>query len=387
LPERNASVAIIGGGIIGASVAYNLAKIHSVKDVLVLEKSNIGSGATRASLGGFRHQFSSELAIKLSIESIRIIEEFEQLFGYDPLVRHDGYVFIASKEQSIAELKTNQKIAKSLGVKVDFLERDELARRFPFYSFEDTIGGTYCSEDGHASTLAVLQGYVSKAKELGVKFLENSEVVKIQQDTSKVTGLLTSDGSTTHASKILIAGGAYSGSIGKLASVNIPIQPYPRKVLVTHNFFDGIPKEIPIIVDVDSTLAIGREGNGIIFADNEPTKPSFEINFPPSYDERIIAKAVLKVPSLSKATISYSNSGLYEMTPDASPIISAFDRVEGLFCCAGFAGHGFMHAPSVGVLASEMIMGSKPHLDISAYGIGRFEDDAKSLKTREQLII
>lgn len=385
MPDRNASVAIIGGGIIGASVAYNLAKFHSFTDVIVLERSKIGSGSTAASLGGFRHQFSSELGIKLSLESIDILENFHQTFGYDPLIKRDGYVFIASKQESVQRLKSNQKLAQALGIEVEFLEPRELQRRFPFYSFDGAIGGTYCSKDGHASTLAVFQGYVSKAKELGVTFVENSEVYKILRDRSKVRGVVSRDGTKTNASKILIAAGAYSGLLGELASVGIPIKPYPRKVLVTHSFNESIPQEIPIIVDVDSTLAIGREGSGVIFADNEPSEPSFELTFPADYDDRVISKAVAKIPSLSRASISYANSGLYEMTPDANPIVSAVEPLEGLFCCAGFAGHGFMHSPAIGKLAAEMISGSKPHLDISSYDVQRFKIERE--KDSEQLII
>jgi sarcosine oxidase, subunit beta len=384
LPEINASVAIIGGGIVGASIAYNLAKLHGVKDIVVLEKSKVGSGSTSASLGGFRYQFSSELGIKLSLESIKIIESFDETFGYDPLVRHDGYVFIASSELSLERLKNNQKMAQNLGVQVDFLDRGELQEKFPFYSFEDTLGGTYCKRDGHASTFAVLQGFISKGKELGVRFSENSEVIQILRDQTKVTGIVTRDGSKINAPKIMIAAGAYSGLVGDLASVKIPVRPYPRKVLVTHSFYDGIPKEIPIIVDVDSTLAIGREGLGVIFADNEPTESSFELKFPANYEERVISKAVAKVPALSKATVSYANAGLYEMTPDANPIISDFAGLDGLYCCAGFAGHGFMHAPAVGEIAADLIVGSSPRLDISAYRIERFDASERSA---EQLII
>jgi sarcosine oxidase, subunit beta len=385
LTELNASVAIIGGGIIGASAAYYLANFQGMKDIVVLEKSNIGSGSTKASLGGFRYEFSNELGIKLSIESIKILDGFEKQFGYDPLIKRDGYVFIASKESSITRLKANQKMARDLGVNVEFLERSELGRRFPFYSFENSLGGTFCSDDGHASTLSVLQGYVSKAKELGVRFCENSEVVMIHGDHSRVMGLSTRDGTKVNSSKILIAAGAYSGLIGDLASIAIPVKPYPRKILVTHSFQDGIPKEIPIIVDIDSTLAIGREGTSIILADNEPTEPNFKLQFPPDYDDRVISKAIERVPALSKASISYSNAGLYEMTPDANPIISNVEPLEGLYCCAGFAGHGFMHAPAVGQLVAELIASSKPHLDISSYDIARFK--AQSVSSEERLII
>jgi len=371
--KENSSIVIIGAGIIGVCVAYNLAK-KGIKDVTVVDKFRAGSGSTSASLGGFRHQFSNELSTKLSMESIKIIDDFEEITGYDPLVKHDGYLFIAESEKSLAHLKKNREIQTSLDVPVELLSREELAMRFPFYVFDDVLGGTLCMKDGHASTFAVHQGFMTRAKELGVEFLENTEVLKIGTNSSKITNVSTSKGNI-RTNKVLVAAGAYSGLVGNLAGVNVPIKPIPRKILVTKSFFDSVPAEIPLIVDVDSTLVIAREGQGIIMSDNLPTESSFELKFPEDYDERIFAKSLKKVPSLASASISYAVTGLYEMTPDANPIVSSIPEIEGLYCCAGFAGHGFMHAPVMGELVSEMMSGTKPHLDVSSFQIDRFKGE------------
>jgi sarcosine oxidase, subunit beta len=378
-----ASVAVIGGGIVGASIAYRLAT-KGVKDVVVFEKSRFGSGSTSSSLGGFRHQFSNELSIRLSKESIKIIEKFKDLTGYDPLAKKDGYLFVAAKEESFAQLKKNRELARGLSVPVDLLEQSELQTRFPFYDFEGLVGGTLCMEDGHASTLALLQGFISKSKELGVELYEYAEVLKIERSGSKLHTLQTSLGKI-EAEKIVIASGAYSGLVGQLASIQIPIKPFPRKILVTHPFRDGIPEQIPLIIDVDSTLGIGREGSGILMADNGPNESSFDLIFSPDYDDRVLSLALRRVPVLKNASVSYANSGLYEMTPDANPIISEVKEASGFYCCAGFAGHGFMHAPIVGELMAEILTGSKPHLDISAFDIGRFGDLENN--PREALVI
>jgi sarcosine oxidase subunit beta len=135
-------IVIIGGGIVGASVAYHLASLYSIKDVIVLEKSCVGSGSTSASMGGFRHQFSSETPIKLSMESVKVLEDFENSFGYDPLIKRDGYCFVASQENSLKTLQKNRELAKNLGIDVELLDQEELQRRFPFYSFDGILGGT-----------------------------------------------------------------------------------------------------------------------------------------------------------------------------------------------------------------------------------------------------
>lgn len=378
--KSEVSIAIIGGGVIGASIAYNLTKI-GVRKVVLLEKSKFGSGSTSASLGGFRHQFSNELSIKLSKESIKIIESFKELTGYDPLAKKDGYVFIASTEKSFEQLKKNRVLAQGQGVSVELLDHDELQTRFPFYQFDEILGGTLCVEDGHASTLAVLQGFITKSKELGADLYENIEVTGIKKSGNLIT-LNTTNGEIS-AEKVVIAAGAYSGLVGRLASVDIPIKPYPRKILITHSFHKGIPEEIPLIIDVDSTLGVGREGKGILMADNGPSESSFDLVFPPDYDERVVSMALRRIPALKEASISYANIGLYEMTPDANPIVSEIHEIPGLYCCAGFAGHGFMHAPVIGEIMSEILTGSKPHLDISGFDIQRFKEST----AKEGLII
>ena len=369
--QDEASVVIIGAGIIGSSIAYSLAK-RGVTDVVLLDSSKAGSGSTSAALGGFRYQFSNELSIRLSQESIRTIENFRELTGYDPLVKHDGYVFIASTENSLSQLKRNAELAVSMGVPVDLLSHEDLQKRFSYYRFDGILGGTACMLDGHASTFAVHQGFISKAKEMGVSLYEDTAVTGISRTESVVKGVATARGDI-RTKKVVIASGAYSGVVGNLAGVEIPIRPQPRKILVTHPFIDGIPLDAPIIIDVDSTLAIGREGKGVIFADNSTSTPGFDLVFPPDYDERIISSAIKRIPSLANATISYSDVGLYELSPDSNPIVCEIPEVEGLYCCSGFAGHGFMHSPAIGELTAELLTGSKPHLDISSFSIERFK--------------
>lgn len=375
-------MAIIGGGIIGASIAYNLA-MHGVKDVVILDKSKAGAGSTSASLGGFRYQFSTELSVRLSQRSVGIIEKFKDLMGYDPLVRRDGYVFIASRPSSFEQLKKNRDVQRRLGVPVSLLSQEELQERYPFYRFDGILGGTFCREGGHASTMAVFQGYISRAKQLGTELYEDTEVTAIEGRNPKGFPLRTSKGSLA-ADSVVIAAGAYSGLVGKLASADIPIEPYPRKILITNSFSDGIPPHIPLIIDVDSTFAFGREGKGLILANKQETQSSFDLAFPPDYDEKVMQVAIQRVPATEHCSLSYANVGLYEMTPDSNPIVCEMPGIEGLYCCSGFAGHGFMHSPAIGELMAELITKGKTSLDISAYHMGRFR---KELAEKESLIV
>ncbi len=380
--KQSASVAIIGGGIIGASIAYNLAA-HGVEGIVILEKSRAGTGSTSASLGGFRYQFSQELSVKLSQRSVSIIEKFMALTGYDPLVKHDGYLFIASTPPSFEQLKKNRDLQRRLGVSVELVLQRDLQARYPFYRFDRILGGTLSQQDGHASTMAVFQGYVSTARRLGVELCEHTEVTAIEKRSPNGFFLRTSKGSIA-ADSVVIAAGAYSGLIGKLASVDIPIKPYPRKILITHSFSGGIPLNIPLIVNVDSTFAFGREGRKLIMSNNPEAASSFDLTFAPDFDEKVIQTAIQRVPATEHCSLSYANVGLYEMTPDSNPIVCEIPGIEGLYCCAGFAGHGFMHSPAIGELVAELLTTGKPSLDISSYHIERFR---KALTEKERLII
>jgi sarcosine oxidase, subunit beta len=378
--KKNARVAIIGAGIIGASIAYHLAQ-KGESNVIVLDMGQAGSGSTSAALGGFRHQFSSELSVKMSLESISFLEKFKELTGYDPLIRKDGYSFLAENENSLRQLRRNVELQKNLGVKVYLMSREDLQKLCPFYDFEKILGGTLCTEDGHASTFAVLQGFVSLAKDSGVEFREKTRVTGIEARKKGFT-VATLD-SRLDCDQLVIAAGAYSGQVGKLVGANIPVFPVPRRVLVTNSFTE-LPPEFPILINIDSTLAIGREGRGIVIGDNLESKPGFEMQFSQDYDEQLLEKAVERIPVLGRASIAYANQGLYEVTPDSNPIISPIPDLAGLFCCAGFSGHGFMHSPAAGKIMAEMVLGEKSHLDVSSRDVQRF---ANRHDERERLII
>jgi sarcosine oxidase subunit beta len=376
---KRASAVVVGAGIIGASIAYNLSK-RLLRPIVVIERTRAGSGSTASALGGFRHQFSSRTNVLLSIESVKILEAFKASMGVDPMIRYDGYLFLSESKKGVEGLKRNLNLQRSLGVPVEFYSGDELQRLFPFYDFRGILGGTLCYRDGHALTSAVHQGYLSHALSLGAELLENTEVTRIVVENSEVKGVETTRGEI-ETEKVIIAAGAYSGKVGELAGVKIPVYPYPRKILFTR-VPPGIPESFPLMVNTDSTLAIGKEPHSIFFSDNRYQAQGFNIDFPREYDEEVSAKAVERFPALGDMPIGYSVSGLYEVTPDSNPVVSECGA-EGLYCCAGFAGHGFMHAPAVGILMSELVSGDKPHIDISEFKLNRFANQ----NLNESLII
>jgi len=373
-------VLIIGAGIIGASIAYHLAQ-RGVSPVVLVDKDKAGSGSTASSLGGFRHQFSNEVSVRLSLESITSLAKFREETGFDPQIRRDGYLFVASTQRGLEQLTLMARLQRSLGVAVTTVSQAELSRTFPFYDFSDVRGGNLCRDDGHASTSSVLQGYLSKAKELGVRVHEDLEVTGIVKKDGKVSGVVTGRG-MIQSEKVVIAAGVHSRKLAALAGEHVPVDPYPRKILFTRGVPSGFPQSIPLIVDIDTTLALGKEGHSMFFSDNIPIESRFELTFPENYDERVISKAVSRMPALSNLPVGYSVAGLYEVTPDSNPVISQL-LTHGLYCCAGFAGHGFMHAPAAGKLMTEIVLDETPHLDVSAFRAQRFDRDMP----KERLVI
>ncbi len=377
---KKASAVVIGAGIIGVSVAYNLAKLLPAP-VVVVDMNSPGWASTSAALGGFRHQFSSRLNVQLSIESVAILEKFNQMFGIDPFIRFDGYLFVAETEASLRAFKENRLMQRSLGVPVETYSGDELQGMFPFYDFGDVLGGNICYRDGHALTSAVHQGYLSSALSLGVELMDNTTVTGFIVEHEAIRGVQTTRGSIV-ADKVIIAAGAYSGLLGKMAGVNIPVSPHPRKILFTKGVPKGLPSVFPLIVDVDSTFAFGREPQCVFFANNRWEVRGFDAEIPPEYDQELLAEAVKKIKGLGDVPLGYAVRGLYEVTPDGNPIVSKCG-VDGLYCCCGFNGHGFMHAPAIGVLMAELVSGQKPHLDITEFRLERFSGKMNT----EKLII
>jgi len=347
-----------------------------MKDVVVLEKGKIGSGSTSACLGGFRYQFSSEISLLLSMDSIPRITGAREELGVEPYVNMNGYMFLAFSPESAWILKNMHKMLSSRGLDVDVPRREELEKKYPFYSFEGLEFATLCMMEGKADTFSILKGYVAKASSMGVRFFEDSEVVMVDRAREKYK--LISKNIEFICDKVVIAAGPYSRKVGRMFGFDIPVYPHPRKILFAKS--NILPREMPLIIDMDTTLAIGKEGNRFYFSSNEPTEESYSLSFPEGYDEKMIRKLVFRAPPLSDSEITGYLAGLYEMTPDANPLICRLG--EDVFCCAGFSGHGFMHSPSAGQLTAELVLGKNTHIDISTLGMERF-----SRRLREHAVI
>ena len=348
-----AQVVIIGGGIIGASIAYQLTK-KGVSDVVVLEQGEIGAqGATSTCLGGLRTQFSTAVNIRFSLISREVFRGFKDEFGVDPNFRPYGYLFLTATPDQWSVLENTSRLMAELEIPVELLTPEEVSRQWPFLRVDDLVGGSYTRNDGFYGTIEVLQAFVKKARQGGAVFLEKIQVDGFSIFNKKVNNVLTAGGHEIKAHVVVNATGPWAGQVAARAGLELPIGPLRRHLFFTDTF-DEIPDAFPMILDIDSGWYMKREGQGLILGGPSGGKSfSHHVNF--DAEEWTAIESSRRVPALERARIVRGWVGYYELTPDHHAVIGAFPELENFICVAGFSGHGFQHAPAAGMVVAELI--------------------------------
>jgi sarcosine oxidase subunit beta len=378
--KDTADVAIIGGGIMGASTAYHLAR-RGCTGVVILEKDLLAQASTGLSAGGIRQQFSHPANIRLSQEAVRVFERFEEEFGVDMEFRQVGYLFLAQSDDVWQEFLDNVEIQRQYHVPVEALSPDEIKRRWPYLNVEDLRGGTFCPEDGYADPYMAAMGYANAARRLGVRIEEQTKVTAIHVQGGKVRGIDTTQGPIS-APVVVDVGGPWGGEVARLAGFDLPVKPYRRQVFVTQAF-EPIPKPVPMILDIEPAFYFRGEGPGVLTGMSDPEEPSsFNTNVDYRFMERVIDAAIHRAPILEEAEILRGWGGLYAITPDDNPIIGPLPGAKGLFCAIGFSGHGFQQSPTVGRILSELILDGRTGFDLSPFAHDRFDKVTGKAETR-----
>jgi sarcosine oxidase subunit beta len=378
--KDTAEVVIIGGGIMGASTAYYLAR-RGCSDVIVLEKDLLAQASTGLSAGGIRQQFSHPANIRLSQEAVRVFERFEQEFGVDMEFRQVGYLFLAQSEDVWQEFLTNVEVQRQYNVPVELLSPDEIKQRWPYLNVADLQGGTFCLEDGYADPYMAAMGFANAARRLGVRIEEQARVTAIRIEGGQVRGAETTRGPIS-APVVVNVAGPWGGEISRMAGMPLPVKPYRRQVFMTQAF-DPIPKPVPMILDIEPAFYFRGEGPGVLMGMSDPNEPSsFNLNVDYRFMERVIDAAIHRAPMLEEAEILRGWGGLYAITPDDNPIIGSLPVAEGLFCAIGFSGHGFQQAPTVGRILSELILDGQTSFDLSPFVYDRFDKVTGKAETR-----
>lgn len=370
---KTADVVIIGGGVMGASTAYHLA-LHGQENIVLLEKERFfGQGASGRNAGGVRYQFATAVNIKLSLASLPMIERFPAETGQEIDYQPCGYLMFVTQPESKAVFKQNVALQHSLGVMTEWLDGDEVRRRLPQMVLDDVIGGTFNQKDGLVDPNGLVMGYIQRARQMGVQTLTETEVRGITVEGNQVRSVETNHGSIA-TPLVVNAAGPWAKLIGRMAGLNIPIEPVRRQMMVTTPL-PQIPAGFPFVIDFEQSLYFHRESPGLLFGMSNPDEtPGFNQAVDEEFELFMLERAIERLPLLEMAGMAAHWAGLYENTPDAHPIFGP-TPVDGFYLVGGFSGHGLMHGPVAGLLMSEIILdGRASTVDVSMLDYDRFAE-------------
>jgi len=339
-------IVVAGAGAVGASVAYHLALLGA-DDVTLVDRGEIAGGATGKAMGGVRQQFSTEAEVRLAQASIRLFAELGP-----PFFHRVGYLFLATTEVGVAELEERRVLQASLGVPVERVDPSFV----PGLAVADVAGAVFCAEDGVADPTAVTRELVRRAVEGGVVVHEWTPAQGVDADM------------------LVIACGAASAELAAARGVDVPIRPLCRQLLETGPLV-GLPERLPMTIEAETGFHFRRRADRLVLAMSDPS-PRWQTD--EIVDESLVPdrleRLVRRYPPAAGTRIDRAWAGLYDMTPDAHPIVGPL--AEGVYATFGFSGHGFMQAPAVGRAAAEELLGLEPSLDLAPYRAARFAEGA-----------
>jgi len=336
-----ARIVVAGSGSVGACIAYHLALLGA-RDVVLTDRAEIASGSTGKAMGGIRQQFSTAAEVRLAQESIRLFEELGRSW-----FQQVGYLFLATTAEGLAELDARRELQAELGVPVERVE----PRFVTGLAVDDVLGAVFCASDGVADPPALTREIVRRAAELGVDVREHTEARELERDV------------------LVIAAGAYSGDFG----VELPVRPLARQLLETEPI-GGLPEDLPMVIEAETGFHFRRRDDRlrIAMADDEP-RWGFEETVDESVFEDRLARLAQRYPPAAGTAIARAWAGLYDMTPDAHPIIGPVG--DGLYAACGFSGHGFMQSPAVGRAVAEELLRGESEIDLAPYRLERFTSE------------
>jgi sarcosine oxidase, subunit beta len=361
----SADAVVVGGGVIGCSVAYHLAR--GGLRVVLCERETLGSQSTGKCAGGVRQQFSSEVNVRMQRLSVDAFLRFQEEVG-SPLDFHQiGYLFLLSAEEDVDSFRRQLEMWHRVGLsEARWVTPEEARELSPAISQDGILGGTFCPSDGIVSPSDATLGYASAARRLGATVLEGCDVRAIDTDGGRVRHVETGAG-TVATPLVFDCAGAWSAQVAAMAGVDLPVVPYPRHVFVTERT-PLVSRDNPMTIDFGSTLYFHPEGDGVLFGMGERDEvPTFATEVDWGFLEKVEQVVTRRVPALLDAGIRTAWVGLYESTPDHQPFLGPVDRLPGLWCACGFSGHGFQMAPAVGRLLAQLLLEERSDIDISQF--------------------
>jgi sarcosine oxidase subunit beta len=365
-------VIIIGAGISGVSIAYNLA-IKGVKDIHVVDKSHFCAGATGRCGAGVRSQWATPLNCLLAKKSIDFFEHAAKILAYDGDIefKQEGYLILATTPKEALDFQANVKLQNSMGIPSTYLSVNEALKIVPHLNKDAFVAATFCGIDGHLNPFKMTDAYLQAAKRLGVTFSFFEEVTGILVENRHVVGVKTNK-ETYETGIVVNAAGGYSHEIGRLAGIDIPVYSENHQILAT----EPIEKmQGPMVMSFTKNIYCQQVPHGsFIMGRGDPSvKHGHDIDSSWQFLDEMAKTVTHIMPALGNLRVVRQWGGSYNMSPDRQPIIGGTDELEGFYMACGFSGHGFMLAPMTGLLLSEIILKQPTSVDTTSLDLKRFQ--------------
>lgn len=376
LPQ-SAEAVIIGGGVMGTSIAFHLAEA-GVRDVVLLERHELASGSTSKAAGGIRAQFSDPLNIAMGARGLAAFEQFHQRTGQQIDLHQVGYLFLLTDAEQVSTFQRGVELQNSMGIDSVLLDAQEAARLSPATLNDDVLGAAFHARDGYCSPESVTLGYATAARRLGASVLTGIDVTGISHRGGEITAVQTSAGDI-HSNLVVCAAGAWSRSVGAMAEVGLPVEPLRRQILVTEPLGEDLrrvlPESMPMTLDPATTFYMHREGPGLLMGMSYAAeRPGFWEGYSEEWLPDLMAVIERRCPALLEVGIAHRWSGFYEVTPDDNAIIGEAAGVSRFLYATGFSGHGFLQSPAVGEIVRDLVLGQDPVIDVTSLTADRFTD-------------
>jgi sarcosine oxidase, subunit beta len=368
-PDR-AEVVVIGGGVIGVSIAFHLAEA-GITDVVLVERDELGAGSTSKAAGGVRAQFSDRLNIELGARSLQAFARFAQRPGQEIDLHRVGYLFLLCTAADVAAFERDVALQNELGVRSRLIEPAEAKRLSPLIETDGVLAAAYSPDDGHCTPESVVLGYASAARRCGATLLTGTAVTGLEVAGDEVRTVVTDRGRIATGT-VVCAAGAWSRAIGAMVGVELPVTPVRRQVLCTEPMPD-LAGTVPFTIDFATTFYFHREGRGLLLGMSDPDQqPGFYLDYSADWLPRLGAAMAARAPRLLDVGLGAGWAGLYEVTPDHNALIGRASSPSNFLYATGFSGHGFLQGPAVGEIIRDLCRGERPFLDVGALTADRF---------------
>jgi len=373
----DAGVVVIGGGIMGTSIAFHLAEA-GVSDILLLEQSDLGSGSTCKAAGGVRAQFSDPVNIALGLRGLDAFEDFPNRPGQEIDLHQPGYLFLLTDLDQVAVYEQSVAVQNAMGVPSRIISAEEAKVLAPAIDITGVLAAAYHQRDGYCSPESVVLGYASGARRYGATVRTGVTVTGIDVVDGTITAVRTDQGAV-RTSTVVCAAGAWSQTVGAMAGVDLPVIPLRRQILITEPLDDAIralmPESMPVTIDAASTFYFHREGPGVLLGMSyQAEQPGFREDYSEEWLPDLVAAMEARCPTLLDVGVAHRWTGMYEVTPDHNALVGESTTVSRFLYATGFSGHGFLQGPAIGEVMRDLYLGVEPVIDVAPFTAERFAE-------------